>query len=142
MTTRATTADRFTQAVVLQELEAAWTCEVKLFGPFCALDYYLLRDGRMVAVAELKARTHPHGTYPTVFLSLRKWLALTLASVGMGVPALFVVRFTDGAYWLRVGEVDASAVRVAGRYDRGAANDVEPIIQVPLSKFRPVAKEA
>jgi hypothetical protein len=93
----------------------------------------------MVGVLELKSRTHASDRYPTVFLNVRKWLALNLAAVGLGVPALFVVRFTDDVRWVRIGAV-AGAVRIAGcRSIVKATSDIEPVIQVPVPDMQALA---
>lgn len=129
---RSTPADKVAERVAAGELSKAWNCNLHSFGDFSPVDWYAEREGRTVANVEIKVRTHASDTYPTVYLSMRKWLALSLANVGMGVPGIFVAQFTDGLYYIDVGEVDARRHTIAGRRDRGAANDLEPIIEVPI----------
>ncbi len=115
-------------------------CEVRHFGQFSAVDWYMVRNGRLVGVAELKTRSHDSGKYPTVFLNVRKWLALLLAEQGLGVPAAYFVRFADGVRWVKVGEIDASQVRIGGcaRIVK-SRNDIEPVIEIPVEQMRAFA---
>lgn len=132
--------DRRNEREVASAVEKAWRCRVVSFGALSPVDWFAERDGRLVSILELKSRTHPHDKYPTVFLNVRKWLALSLGAVGLGCPALFVVRFADGVYWVRLSDVDAGRNKVGGcsRFVKNA-NDVEPVIDVPVSSLRALA---
>jgi hypothetical protein len=132
-----TQEDRDIEREVASQIEAAWRCQMHEFGALSPVDWYAVRMNRMIGVAELKARSHPFGSYPTVFLNVRKWLALSLASLGMGVPAVFVVKFSDSVYWIALAQIDPRQFRIAGcsRLVK-AKNDIEPVIEVPISQFR------
>ena len=130
----ATTEDVRNEDEVARLCENAWRCDLHRFGQLSAVDWYATRVGRMVGVLELKSRTHESDRYPTVFLNVRKWLALQLAATGLGLPALFVVRFTDGVRWIRLADVNARAVRIGGtRHIVKSRSDVEPVIDIPIS---------
>jgi len=128
-TTPATTA---AEAEIAKVLEMAWGVTAHRYATFDSIDWWIERDRRCVAVAEMKDRSHVFGKYPTTYLSFRKWLALVLASLTGPVP-LFVVRFKDGIYWVDANRVDPrGALIVGGRTDRvGNPNDIEPLIEVP-----------
>ncbi len=135
--TYASATDRTAEREVAARLEEAWGCELRPFGHLSALDWFAVRDGRISGVLELKSRSHARGQFPTVFLNLRKWLALHLSAAGLGVPALFVVRWTDDLGWLPVGEIEGAALRVAGCSRRvKAVSDIEPVLEVPVAGFR------
>ena len=135
----ATAADRFAEGEVADVMARKWHCEVRLFGPLCPIDYYALRDGRLAAVVEHKGRSHAFDRYPSVFLNVRKWLALSLAEAGLGVPALFVVTFTDGMWWVRVSHINASVVTLGGCSTTVKSHtDVEPVIHVPTTALKPL----
>jgi hypothetical protein len=119
-------------AVVLAE---AWKCEVKSFGRIAVIDWWFGRDGRLVGIGELKSRSHASTKYPTVFLNVRKWLALTLGSIGLGVPAMFVVQFTDGLRFINVAKIDATRNMIGGCKEIKKARDVEPMIEVDVAKM-------
>ncbi len=145
-----TDADRAGETDVAAMLERAWHCTIAPFGPLAPIDFYATRDGRLVGVLELKTRSQASDRFPTVFLSVRKWLALTLAETGLGCPAIFVVRFADAIRWVSVRTVDASAVELGGcalprNRRRGAitgASDREPVILVPIATMRPLEASA
>lgn len=125
--------DQASEGVIRDRLAAIWRCSVHPFGRLCPVDFYAIRDGRLVGVLELKTRTHDAGRYPTVFLNVRKWLALTMAANGLGCPAVFVVRFTDSLRHIPVAEVDAGQVRIGGTNRIVKSHtDIEPVIEVPI----------
>jgi hypothetical protein len=105
----------------------------KLHGA-AAVDWYGVRDSRIVAFYELKRRAHPVDKYPTVFMSWRKWITLQLTALAFGVPGVFVVQFADSLRWIDVRKV-SGALSLAGRTDRGLENDIEPIIEVPVESM-------
>lgn len=130
-----TDADRAGEAEVARLLASAWDCEIHHFGALAPVDFYATDQGRVVGVLELKIRSHEARRYPTTFLTVRKWMALTLASNGLGVPAVFVVQFTDCICWAPVAEIDASLVVMAGKSASLGIPDV-PTIEVPVSQMR------
>jgi len=132
----ANAADAAHERQVAAAIERCWQCQLHAFAPYAALDWFATRDDMLRAVIECKARSHAHDRYPTVFLNVRKWLALQLAAIGLGVPAMFVVKFTDTVLWTPVG-VEMGAVEIGGcaRIVKSHA-DIEPVIEVPIEQMR------
>jgi hypothetical protein len=121
----------------------AWRCEVYPFGRLCPVDYYAVRHGRLVGVMELKSRAHESGRYATVFLNVRKWLALTVASVGLGVPALFLVRWTNEVRYIALTKVDARRAVMGGAMRIvKSRSDVEPVVEIPVASMRVIEDAA
>lgn len=115
---------------------AAFACDIRHFGDLSPIDWYAVRSGRIVGVLELKSRAHEERKYPTVFLNVRKWLALSLASVGLNVPAIFVAKFVDGVRWIKVQDVDASRIKIGGtKHIVKSSSDIEPLIEVPIASM-------
>lgn len=137
-----TAGDEHAQAQVAEQLAAAWGCEIHSFGRLSPVDWYATRDGRVIGVLELKARTHPAAKYPTVFLNVRKWLALQLAGAGMGVPPIFVVKFTDQLRWVRVDGVRASVTIGGCTRIVKSRNDIEPVFEIPVNDMHTIDQEA
>ena len=135
-----TAADTGNEDAARARLEAAWNCTLHHFGQLSPIDWYALRHGRMVALVEIKTRTHSVDKFPTVFLNLRKWLALMLGGVGHGVPIFFAVQWTDSLRWINVADIDARAIAMGGcsRVVK-SRSDVEPVINVPVANMRAVA---
>lgn len=134
----ATDADRRRQAEVARILDAAWGCEHYEFAAFFPIDWYAVKAAQVIGVSELKCRNIPHDEFSTVFFSVRKWIALNMAQIGLGVPAVFVVRFTDEIRWIRVG-LNMGELTLGGT-DNGIIGRAgkEPVIEVPIDEMRVV----
>ena len=133
--------DKEHEEEVAQIIGRAWRCQVHEYGRLAPIDYYAERDGRLVGLLELKSRTHVHDKYPTVFLNSRKWLVLTMASLGMAVPGIFVVRFIDGLYWIPIAQVDARNITMGGtKKIVKSRTDIEPVIEVPIEDFEEIPR--
>ena len=129
--------DKVNEKEVQSIIEEKWLCELHDFGMLCPIDFYATRDGRMVGVVEVKSRTHSSYKYPTVFLNVRKWLSLCLAETGLGVPALFVAKFTDCVKYIRVPDIDASRVKIGGTTKLvKSSTDIEPLIEVLIEDMQ------
>lgn len=122
---------------VARLIEKAWKCEVFRTGYQDDLDFFLLRNGRTEAVAELKNRNVPSDHYETIFLSRHKWDALHRAAWGHEIEAFYLVAFTDGVFYIRLDKIDPRNVKPGGRSDReDAPNDWEMMILVPVADMR------
>ena len=135
-----TEEDKANQEGVAEFLGRVWKCKFHSYGSLCAIDYWVERNGLIVAHAEVKARSHTHDQYSTVFLNMRKWLALTLAEVSSGIPSLYIVKFTDAIKHIRVSEVSVKdAIKVGGtKRIVKAKTDIEPVICIPVSQMTSV----
>lgn len=132
----ATDEDVASELGIMQRVEVAWHCELHRFGRLCQVDCYALRSGRFVGVAEIKRRQHESKRYPTVFLNVRKWIALQMASAGICVPAIFIVGFDDRIMWIDVARVQGR-VRIGGHAQIVKSHsDIEPVFEVPVSEMR------
>lgn len=120
----------------------AFNCDFRRFARYTALDQWAMRDEAMVALAELKNRTHVFGAFPDTWLPLRKWLGLMLGQQGCGVPAIFGVEWSDG----RAGFANACDIDPRGRIRIVRADNaegpraLEPVIEVPLDVFTMLGK--
>jgi hypothetical protein len=129
--------DEQSERTVAEQLESAWRCQCRSFGRLSPVDWFFVQDGRLVGIGELKTRSHASSKYATVFLNVRKWLALSLAAHGLGVPAVFVVRFTDQIKWISLADIDARLCMIGGcSRTVKSRNDIEPIIEVPIDQMR------
>jgi hypothetical protein len=141
MTTYANDTDTRNEAEVAEVLEQAWRCTLHRFARYSPLDYWAERAGRMVGLVEIKQRSHEHDRYATTYLTVRRWLAMRQAELGLGVPARYVVRFTDSIRWVPAAEVDATNVELVGHQVRAEHRhpaEVEPTILIPIASMRVV----
>jgi len=134
----ATEQDRRNEDRIQAVLEAAWNIKLHRYeARYEMIDWYGVRDGRVVVHVELKSRSHPAGRYPTVYLNFRKWNALMMSYIYTAVPSLFVVRFADGEVrWIDIREVNPQPLEVGGcnRLVK-SKTDREPVIQVPVAEM-------
>jgi len=93
--------DRTNEQAVADEIAAKWNCEVKHFAALSPVDWYFVRSNRLIGIGECKCRTMASDHFSTSHLSVRKWLALELAAIGLNVPAAFFVKYTDGLFWIK-----------------------------------------
>lgn len=135
--------DTAAEKAVAAQISAQWGIQLQSFGLFAAIDWYAQRNGHVVGVLELKARSHASTYYPTVFLNVRKWLAMMLARIGLGVPAWYVVKFTDIVMYIEIAEVDARRMRMGGckTYVK-SRSDIEPVIEIPIEAMTPLRSAA
>lgn len=63
---------------------------------FYAIDYYVVRDGRMIGLAEAKTRDHEYGTFPTTLVDLIKWQACCHHENALGVACWLYFGWTCG----------------------------------------------
>lgn len=130
-----TPADQAAERAVAAELTKLTGHQITSFGPLCAVDFYSSQDGRLTGILELKCRDNPSTQYPTVFLAVRKWFALVHGAIGLQVPALYVVRFTDRLLVATIATVDGAKHTISGGR-RKAGSHIEPLIEVPIATMR------
>jgi len=101
-------------------------------------DYAFLRDGELKALVEIRCRNVRHDKYDTIILSLLKWHDVNAMAKAINVPAMLVVRYTDGVYTIPMREVPDS-IEIGGRVDRGDDRDVEPVVHYRVERMRQVS---
>jgi len=95
---------------------------------------------------ELKWRTCPSTTYPTVMAAVEKTVFSYSLAEKSGLPYWFVVSYADvpdRSYWIcRITE-DILKGRIAntGRTDRGREHDIQPMYLIPLDLFTRVGPQ-
>lgn len=128
--------DANVEDMVRSYLSEQWACKVMEYPQFHGIDWYAVRDKRVLANIEFKGRNHASDKYPTVYLSQNKYLTLLLSYLATGTPGLFVVRWADGAVAsLDVGTVTPKELVVAGagRLRHGETRLAqEPCLEIPI----------
>ena len=130
----ATKANSDLEKAVAKRLGELWKCKFLFLGHLSSTDRIVVRDGRPVAVAEIKCRSHDADRYPTVFMALRKWYELTRVAAALEIAAYYIVRFEGGEVrYIDVRTVDPRGSRMWGRAPReGAPHDQELIFEIPV----------
>ena len=138
MTHFCTPKDKARESGIDAILEKAWKVKIYCYGDTLdEVDRYICKEDRVVGFAEYKCREYSSTAFETVFLSWRKFIALKRVSEYSGKPPLFVVRFLDCMKWIDVNRIDPKKLGIfrRGRPQRkdDSPNDMEPIIEVPIS---------
>lgn len=102
-------------------------------------DRAFVQGKNVVALAEIKCRSNKRDEYPTFFMSLAKWMACIRIAEFSGVPALIVVRWSDGICAMKMPDYGLP-VTFAGRSDRKDLDDMELVVEVPVKDFTPIDK--
>lgn len=128
--------DIVSESKVLVLIEKAWGCRGVKLPLKAQLDYLLLRDDRGAAWAEIKVRTNPRGRYPTYMISLSKVMAARELSGASDLPSVLVVQWTDKLGYIRMDTLEKFHIAIGGRTDRNDAQDVEPVVLIPIEEFK------
>lgn len=115
-------------------LETVWECDVHKLPRSYQWDYGAFRDGNMQAVFEIKCRKKK---YNTLILSLHK-IMKGHDYDRVGIRAFVVIEWLDGLYYLRLPVPlgrDHCRVEWGGRKDRNDAEDMEPVVHIPVEMF-------
>jgi hypothetical protein len=131
-------ADRAAEREVADLLAWRWNCEIIHFGALATIGWFAQRDGRVVALIELKFRDHDPNRFETVYLAWRKWEGLTRGGMALAALPLFVVKFNDGVRWVNCWSVDPRIHIIGGPKRRTVESEREPLILVPVTDMRTV----
>ena len=133
-----TQEDLLNEGTVAEQIERRWGGKVHRFPMFTPVDFWIEKDKRVVAVAELKTRNITMSTYDTIWLSVAKWTAMTLMATGLQIKALFIVKFVDETRYIPIGEIDTTKVGIGMNNERSKETE-EPVIHVPVKSMRVLA---
>ena len=101
---------------------------------FC--DMGIFRNGKLVAIAEVKDRPTWKPSYKTVILGLSKCRELH-SYYKMEVPSFFVARLSGIIYYVAIDDrVSNWHIKWSGRTDRNDPCDTEPCVHIPIDAFR------
>jgi len=126
--------DRNNEQAIIAVVESKWHCKAQKLKKRLELDFALIRNGKIVAFAEVKQRNVLHDTYKTFAISLHKWLKAKELSEACKIPVFFVIGYKDGIRWVK-HDLTEYEMFMGGRTDRGDAQDVEPMIHIPIKQF-------
>lgn len=119
-------------------LEAKWNCTLHKVPLKYQVDWLAMRGKDPMAFVEFKHREKLSiDAYPRYMISLDKWMKAKQLCKEVEIPFIMVITFTEGTYYGVFSHNGLHDVTygIGGRYDRGDAQDVEPMIYLPLKKF-------
>lgn len=107
----------------------------------CAIED--IPSGAVIGFCEFKRRSNRREYYPTVLLSLHKYMSLR--DYGEFGQSFLIVRWSDvdGIHHVNAHESSVSDYKIAwgGRQDRNDWQDIEPTIHIPINDFEIVDTE-
>jgi len=135
-----TKTDVANERQIADQLERAWSCSLmKLSKPLSNVDMVAVRDGRVVALVEIKRRKYTSGqiqAWGGYMISLDKIKEGLAYSRAAGLPFILAVGLADGTFTIRVDDATPDVVRIGGRSDRGDAKDIEVVVLYDMQRFR------
>lgn len=134
-----TSSDITNEEQVKAVLVSMWDVQFHKLPRFYFVDWILIQDGKAKAFAELKCRNNPRDKYPTLMLSLHKWMHGKAMAQEIDGAFLVIVRWEDGIYYHKQGWCEVS-YGIGGRTDRSDKEDVEPVVFIPIDSFKRINK--
>jgi len=125
------------------EIEKAWKAQLVKMPMKSKIDFLMKRasDLEPKAFIETKNRACKRHQYPTYMISLDKWVAGLNMEMHTKLPFILVVNWDDEIGYLKCNEVvGAITVNMGGRSDRGDAQDIEPVVHIPIYLFKTLVK--
>ena len=131
-----TQEDLFREVSFIERLCAVWKCGSRKLPIRYKLDYALLRDGIIRAFLEVKTREYTRDHFNSYMISMEKVEAAQEHSRFAGVPAILAVKWQDEAGYVVLNDLKDVTLGFGGRVDRGDAQDMEPVVYIPISQFK------
>ena len=99
------------------------------------------KKGNSRAVVEVKNRACKRHKYPTYMISVDKWMAGLSMQSYIKLPFILVVSWDDEIGYLNCYEhLNEINVNMGGRKDRNDAQDIEPVVHIPIYLFETLVK--
>ena len=120
------------------EVEKAWGCKLIKLPIKNQIDF-LMKDkaGNSRAFVEVKNRACKRHQYPTYMISLHKWVAGMNNANYLCMEFVLVVNWDDEIGYLKCkSNLEGITVNMGGREDRGDAQDIEPVVHIPIYLFK------
>ena len=118
-------------------LAASWGCQVKKNPARYKLDFSMMRGSSVAGFLEVKCRDCTRGQYLDYMLAADKFMAARHLTTTLGLRAVLAVEWRDSAGWADLSSPDLGyRIGHGGRFDRGDPDDLEPVVYIPISKFK------
>jgi len=121
---------------IRKTIETACGMHLRKMSIKYSLDFIGFRNGKAVAVIEVKKRHNRYSKYKTVILSLAKWNRGVEFHRVNDLKFIFCVQFDDGYFFYEYQNDDKFNVEIGGRRDRNDDQDIEPVIHIPIVRMK------
>lgn len=132
------------EAEFISRIEGSFKCRFHKLPMDWQVDGILSREGRGVAIAELKVRQEQVATFPSIILSHHKaFVGIKLSShfahaiTGKSLPFILFVRMLDGDFWCQIFEKDLEYARVFKANNHPGFDDFENVIDIEVGRLVP-----
>ena len=132
-----TDSDLAKEKEVQEALYLLWEVTFNKLPRAYHVDWMLTRKNEAKAFVELKCRNNNRHQYPTLMLSLHKWMHGKALAQEIGGKFLIIVKWNDGIFYHTQGWCDVT-YGIGGRKDRGDNQDIEPVVYIPVDYFKRV----
>jgi hypothetical protein len=104
------------------------------------VDYYLYKPKtNLIAVVEIKNRFKLSvNKFPAYMINKRKIQKGMTISNELAVPFLLVINFAELLMYADIRKEDKFKEGMSGRRDRGDPYDIEEVVYIPMTQFKPV----
>ena len=131
-----TRSDLDNEKSICKTIEAACGLRLKKLSIKYNLDFIGFRNGKAVAVIEVKKRHNSYSRYPTLILSLAKYNRGVEFYRVNDLKFIFCVQFEDGYFFYEYQNEDRFDVQIGGRTDRNDVEDIEPVMHIPIVRMK------
>jgi len=131
-----TQEDLFREVSFIERICTLWGCDSRKLPIRYKMDYALLRDGIIRAFLEVKTRAYTRDHFSSYMISMEKVETAQEHSRFAGVPAILAVKWQDEAGYIVLNNLKGVTLGFGGRVDRDDAQDMEPVVYIPISQFK------
>ncbi len=135
-----TQSDRDGEREIVIQICDAWSCVAEKGRHLGFVDYYLYKPKtNLIAVIEIKNRKSLSlNRFSSYMISKTKITnGLNIANE-LAVPYLLVVNFAESLMFAEIKKGYKFKESMGGRKDRGDPNDIEEVVFIPISLFKPI----
>ena len=125
-----TSQNRAAEQEVVDRLSKAWQASIVRFPKLAKVDRLVFSGGMARGWLEIKCRKNRVDAYPTYMISARKIQDGLALSDTTKIPFILVVSWLGDIRWIKVESMYPT--RSGGRVDRGDAQDIELVCDIPL----------
>ena len=97
----------------------------------------ITRNNKVLGFAELKCRNNNRKQYPSLILSLNKWIHGKQLAAEVSGGFLIIVQWKDGLFYFKESGLHVD-YDFGGRKDRGDDQDMEPVVKIPVDYFKEI----
>lgn len=120
---------------VVEKLTQIWGMVFHKLPMSYHVDWLMVKDGKPRGFAELKCRNCGRRKYPTLMLSLAKWMRGKELAQELNTSFIIIVRWSDGIFFHKAGTQPIS-YGFGGRNDRDDEQDMEPVVYINTDHFQ------